>query len=91
MVVFDAYDSGIRYFDTAPFYGYGKSEHIVGDVLRMKDGYVLSSKVGRLLRPRRTPQAPPTTGSSRSRSRESSTTPMTASCVPSRIRCNGSG
>jgi D-threo-aldose 1-dehydrogenase len=57
MVVFDAYDSGIRYFDTAPFYGYGKSEHIVGDVLRMKDGYVLSSKVGRLLRPRRAPQA----------------------------------
>ena len=25
-----AWDAGIRYFDTAPFYGYGKSEHRFG-------------------------------------------------------------
>jgi D-threo-aldose 1-dehydrogenase len=56
MLVLDAFDSGIRYFDTAPFYGYGKSEHVVGDILRWHEGYVLSTKVGRLLKPRRQPQ-----------------------------------
>ena len=25
-----AWDAGVRYFDTAPFYGYGKSEHRIG-------------------------------------------------------------
>lgn len=59
LLVIDAYDSGIRYFDTAPYYGYGRSEHLVGDELRGQDGdWVLSTKVGRLLRPRRTPQTP---------------------------------
>lgn len=56
MLILDAFDNGIRYFDTAPFYGYGKSEHVVGDVLRWHEGYVLSTKVGRLLKPRREPQ-----------------------------------
>ncbi len=51
MVVRDAYDAGIRYFDTAPFYGSGRSEHLVGDELRRLDGWVLSSKVGRRLKP----------------------------------------
>ena len=46
-----AWDAGIRYFDTAPFYGFGLSERRVGDFLRDKDGYVLSTKVGKLLRP----------------------------------------
>jgi D-threo-aldose 1-dehydrogenase len=48
-----AWDAGIRYFDTAPFYGFGLSERRMGDVLRDKprDSYVLSTKVGRLLRP----------------------------------------
>src|SRR5690349_14719575 len=53
MVVRDAYDAGIRYFDTAPFYGSGRSEHLVGDELRHFDGWVLSSKVGRRLKPSR--------------------------------------
>jgi D-threo-aldose 1-dehydrogenase len=56
IIVLDAYDSGVRYFDTAPFYGYGRSEHLVGDELRGLDGWVLSTKVGRRLRPRRGPQ-----------------------------------
>jgi D-threo-aldose 1-dehydrogenase len=56
MLVIDAFDAGIRYFDTAPFYGYGKSEHVMGDALRWKSDYVLSSKVGRILTPRRKPQ-----------------------------------
>lgn len=43
---------GITYVDTAPQYGLGRSEHLMGDALReARDGVVLSSKVGRLLRP----------------------------------------
>lgn len=48
-----AWDCGIRYFDTAPFYGHGLSERRVGDFLRQmpRDSYTLSTKVGRMLRP----------------------------------------
>lgn len=55
-----AWQSGIRYFDTAPFYGYGLSEHYFGNALRKHErkDYVLSTKVGRLLHPRGTPQDP---------------------------------
>lgn len=42
--------AGISYFDTAPWYGFGRSERAMGDVLRGTD-YILSDKVGRLLRP----------------------------------------
>src|SRR5919205_2773003 len=50
-----AWAAGIGYFDTAPWYGTGKSEHRLGGVLRTKlrDSFVLSTKVGRVLvRPR---------------------------------------
>jgi D-threo-aldose 1-dehydrogenase len=45
--------AGIGYFDTAPLYGFGLSEHRVGEALRgaARDDFVLSTKVGRLLRP----------------------------------------
>lgn len=48
-----AWESGIRYFDTAPHYGLGLSERRLGAFLQTKprDEYVLSTKVGRLLRP----------------------------------------
>jgi D-threo-aldose 1-dehydrogenase len=48
-----AWELGLRFFDTAPLYGYGLSERRVGTVLRAKDreGFVLSTKVGRLLVP----------------------------------------
>ena len=48
-----AIDSGFRYFDTAPHYGQGLSERRLGDGLRALEGkdYILSSKVGRLLKP----------------------------------------
>lgn len=48
-----AYESGLRYVDTAPFYGLGLSERRVGDALRSRprDSFVLSTKVGRLLDP----------------------------------------
>lgn len=47
-----AWDAGVRYFDTAPFYGFGKSEHRIGRFLREKPRgeFVLSTKVGRVLR-----------------------------------------
>jgi D-threo-aldose 1-dehydrogenase len=48
-----AWEVGIRYVDTAPFYGTGKSETLVGEVLSTfpRDQFVLSTKVGRLLVP----------------------------------------
>ena len=47
-----AWDAGIRYYDTAPLYGLGLSETRLNRFLRGKprDAYVLSTKVGRLLR-----------------------------------------
>ena len=50
-----AYDAGVRYFDTAPHYGQGLSEHRVGAGLRNipRDSFLLSTKVGRLLTPSR--------------------------------------
>ena len=45
-----AQEAGLRYFDTAPWYGFGRSERVMGDMLRGTD-YVLSDKVGRLLKP----------------------------------------
>lgn len=50
-----AWSRGFRYFDTAPFYGYGLSEHRFGAALRhhARDDFVLSTKVGRMLRPNR--------------------------------------
>jgi len=46
-----AWDAGIRYFDTAPFYGHGLSERRIGDFLRDRTGWTLSTKVGKLLVP----------------------------------------
>lgn len=45
-----AKNAGMGYFDTAPWYGFGRSERVMGDALRYDD-YVLSDKVGRLLKP----------------------------------------
>ncbi|MDH2325567.1 aldo/keto reductase [Cereibacter sp. SYSU M97828] len=58
-----AWDLGIRYFDTAPMYGLTRSEHLVGQTLREREGYALSTKVGRLMTTeragRRLPPEPP--------------------------------
>ncbi len=56
-IVRAAWDAGVRYVDTAPFYGVGAAERRVGDALRdqPRDEWVLSTKVGRLLRPQRQP------------------------------------
>lgn len=46
-----AWDAGVRYFDTSPFYGFGLSEYRLGRFLHTKnpDDYVVSTKVGRIL------------------------------------------
>src|SRR5690554_4297836 len=46
-----AWESGVRYFDTAPLYGLGLAETRLNRFLRGKrrDDYILSTKVGRLL------------------------------------------
>ena len=51
--VLAAWDSGVRYFDTAPHYGLGLSERRLGRALAAypRDEYVLSTKVGRVLVP----------------------------------------
>lgn len=48
-----AWNAGIRYFDTAPFYGRGRSERRLGVFLdgKPRDSFVISSKVGRILTP----------------------------------------
>ena len=43
--------AGFGYYDTAPFYGFGLSERRLGDALRSRKDIVLSTKVGRLLKP----------------------------------------
>ncbi len=55
-ILAQALESGLTYVDTAPYYGFGLSERRVGDGLRGKD-CVLSTKVGRLLRPGLTAEA----------------------------------
>ena len=47
-----AWDGGVRYFDTSPWYGRGQAEHRVGRALYRKprNEFVISTKIGRLLR-----------------------------------------
>jgi len=49
----EAWNSGMRYYDTAPWYGRGLSEHRVGRFLyrQPRGEVILSTKVGRILRP----------------------------------------
>ena len=53
-----AWEAGIRYFDTSPWYGIGLSERRLGAFLRDKprEEFAISTKVGRILRPWTTPQ-----------------------------------
>ena len=47
-----ALNMGINYFDTAPWYGLGRSELRLGNILREmdRDKFILSTKVGRILK-----------------------------------------
>lgn len=56
-VLQSAWDVGVRFFDTSPFYGSGKSEHRVGHFLRQRprEEFVLSTKAGRVFHAARNP------------------------------------
>ena len=47
--VYNAFDSGINYFDNSPFYGITEAERIMGRALKdiPRDKYYLSTKAGR--------------------------------------------
>jgi D-threo-aldose 1-dehydrogenase len=47
-----AWSAGVRFFDTAPLYGFGLAEKRLGAFLRRqpRESYAISTKVGRLLR-----------------------------------------
>ena len=79
------YGAGLRYFDTAPFYGTGLAEHRLGACLRRIDrrSVVVSSKVGRLLRPSGSGVAPGASTTSLGVSIRSNIAPM--STTPWRI------
>lgn len=48
-----AWDAGVRYFDTSPWYGLGLSERRFGHFLhnQNREEYIISTKIGRLLHP----------------------------------------
>ena len=50
-----AWSLGVRFFDTAPLYGFGLAERRLGGFLRrqQRDSFAISTKVGRVLRPAR--------------------------------------
>jgi len=56
-----AWQGGVRYFDTAPWYGNTLAEQRVGHFLRQqpRDDFALSTKVGRVYRRSRGPHDPP--------------------------------
>ena len=86
-----AWDSGVRYYDTAPHYGSGLSEHRFGAALRHypREQLVLSTKVGRLLRPDSScPENPPFKEGLPFR--VESTTPTTPRCARWRIAASAS-
>ena len=51
-VIGAAWDGGVRYFDTSPWYGRGLAEHSLGRALHRKprDQFFISTKIGRVLR-----------------------------------------
>ncbi|MFS4428121.1 aldo/keto reductase [Chryseobacterium sp. S90] len=57
-----AWDSGIRYYDTSPWYGLTKSERRFGDFLKDKDrnDFLFSTKAGRLFHEVPESEVPPT-------------------------------
>jgi D-threo-aldose 1-dehydrogenase len=54
-IIHTAWSGGVRFFDTAPWYGHGQSEHRMGHYLRQQPRaqFALSTKVGRVYRPAR--------------------------------------
>lgn len=61
-VLQEAWDQGIRYYDTSPWYGLTRSERAFGQFLRSKprEEFVFSTKVGRLFHKVEESKVPPT-------------------------------
>ncbi len=61
-VLSKAWELGIRYYDTSPWYGLTKSEHRFGEFLQQRERseYILSTKIGRLFEPVAVSAVPPT-------------------------------
>src|ERR1700722_12501115 len=59
-----AWQGGVRYYDTAPWYGRGQSEHRIGRFLyrQPRNEVLLSTKVGRIFRAPANPARSPTDG-----------------------------
>ena len=85
------YDAGLRYFDTSPYYGYGRSELLYGYALRSRprDSFVLSTKVGRWMTPLGEGERSRAGVRAACRSRRPSTTAAMARCDPWSSRCCG--
>jgi len=49
----NSYKNGINFFDTSPFYGFGLSEHRIGNYLKSirREDFILCTKVGRYMTP----------------------------------------
>ncbi|MCK6605964.1 MAG: aldo/keto reductase [Ignavibacteriaceae bacterium] len=47
--ILKAYDLGINFFDTADFYGFGKSEALIGETIANKKDAIIATKVGHRL------------------------------------------
>ena len=92
-----AWDGGVRYYDTAPWYGRGQSEHRIGRFLyrQPRNELLLSTKVGRVFRAPLNPSAASRSAASPAgragcSSSTAGTTAMTASCAPTRTACSAS-
>lgn len=61
-ILAEAWDQGIRYYDTSPWYGLTKAERSFGAFLKDKprEDFVFSTKVGRLFHKVEEGQVPPT-------------------------------
>ncbi|MGC8963965.1 MAG: aldo/keto reductase [Brevinematia bacterium] len=47
LTIVRAFELGVNFFDTAPVYGFGKSEEVIGKILKpFKDKVILATKVG---------------------------------------------
>ena len=87
-----AWDAGIRYYDTAPYYGRGLSEIRTGWFLdnQPRSEFVLSTKVGRWFFPPAKPDVRDRILGGRPQWSTSTTTAMTASCGLTSSRTCGS-
>src|SRR3954471_21382921 len=86
-----AWTAGVRYYDVSPWYGLGLAERRFGSYLHNKnrDEYVLSSKVGKLLKASKQNSGSRVSPSHRLQTTSYSTTRPTACAAPLRTVCSG--